>query len=111
MLIRGATRAWPAEPGQVKCFSKDLVTSHETGAMSVHHLRIEPNGEFKAHAHDDLTELHFVISGRGQAQIGDTWEDVVAGDVALALPGVSHALRNNNPDPLFILCVFTPPLV
>jgi quercetin dioxygenase-like cupin family protein len=111
MVIQGATRAWPAEPGQVECFSRDLVTSIETAAMSAHHLRIEPGGEFRAHTHERETELHFVISGRGQAQVGESWEEVAEGDVALALPGVPHALRNTSSSPLFILCVFTPPLV
>jgi len=111
MIIHGATRTWPAEPGQVDCFSRDLVTSVETEAMSAHHLRIEPGGEFISHTHERETELHFVISGCGQALIGDQWEEVVAGDVALALPGIVHALRNPNSNPLFILCVFSPPLV
>ena len=110
MIIHGETRAWPAEPGQIDCFSRDLVTGVETEAMSAHHLRIEPGGEFISHAHERETEIHFVISGRGQAQIGNQWEDVVPGDVALALPGVTHALRNPESTPLFILCVFAPPL-
>ena len=111
MIIHGATRLWPAEPGQIECFSRDLVTSKETDAMSAHHLRIEPGGEFKVHTHERETEIHFVISGHGQAQIGDQWEDIDAGDVALALPGIAHALRNPTSTPLFILCVFAPPLV
>jgi quercetin dioxygenase-like cupin family protein len=111
MVIHAETLPWPAEPGQVNCFSRDLVTSKETEALSAHHLRIEAGGEFKSHTHGRETELHFVISGRGKALIGDQWEDVVAGDVALALPGIVHALRNPNSDPLFILCVFSPPLV
>lgn len=110
-MIHGATRAWSAELEQKECFSKNLVTSVETETMSAHHLRIEPGGEFKSHTHKDETELQFVISGRGQALIDDQWKDVVAGDVALALPGIVHALRNPNSDPLFILCVFSPPLV
>jgi quercetin dioxygenase-like cupin family protein len=111
MIIRGAARAEPAVAGQQACFAKDLVTSAETPALSTHRLRIEPGGEFTSHAHERETEMQFVISGQGQAQIGDQWEDVVGGDVALALPGVAHALRNNSASPLFILCVFTPPLV
>ena len=111
MVIHSATRTWPAVSGQEACFAKDLVTSVETKAMSAHHLRIEPGGEFKSHAHEHETEVQFVISGQGQAQLGDRWEDIVGGDVALALPGVAHALRNNSAAPLFILCVFTPPLV
>jgi quercetin dioxygenase-like cupin family protein len=110
MVIHGASRTWPAEPGQVQCYSRDLVTSVETPAMSAHHLRIEPGGEFKSHVHERETEIHFVISGHGQAQVGEQWEDVEAGDVALAFPGVAHALRNNSASPVFILCVFTPAL-
>ena len=111
MIIHGETRSWPAEPGQIECFSRDLVTSTENEEMSAHHLRIEPGGEFTSHSHARETEIHFVISGRGQALIGDQWTEVVPGDVALALPGIDHALRNPNPEPLFILCVFSPPLV
>ena len=111
MVIHGAARSWPAEAGQVGCFSRDLVTSAQTPAMSAHHLRIEPGGEFKSHVHGRETELHFVIQGHGQAQIGDQWEDVVAGDAVLAIPGVPHGLRNNSASPLFVLCVFTPSLV
>ncbi len=111
MIIHAATRAWPAEPGQVNCFSKDVVTSVETQAMSAHHLRIEPGGEFLTHTHERETELHFVISGRGQALVGDQWEDMSAGDGVLVLPGAAHGLRNPNSEPLFILCVFSPPLV
>jgi quercetin dioxygenase-like cupin family protein len=110
MLIRGATREWPPEPGQVDCFSKDLVTSAETGAMSAHHLRIEPGGLFKCHAHDRETELHFMISGYGRAQLGDSWVDMKPGDVVLTLPGVPHAFQNNTSEPIFVLCVFSPPL-
>jgi quercetin dioxygenase-like cupin family protein len=110
VVIHGETRSWPLEPGQIGCFSKDLVTKAETKAMSAHHLRIEPGCEFKSHTHERETELHFVISGRGQALDGDKWEEVVGGDVVLSLPGIVHALRNTSADPLFILCVFSPPL-
>lgn len=111
MIIQGETRTWPAEPGQIECFSRDLITSVENEEMSAHHLRIEPGGEFTSHSHALETEIHFVISGRGLALVGDQWAEVVAGDVALALPGVEHGLRNPNSEPLFILCVFSPPLV
>ena len=110
MLIRGATRVWPPEPGQIDCFSRDLVTKAETDAMSAHHLRIEPGGEFKRHTHERETELHFMISGHGRAQLGDSWVDMEPGDVVLTLPGVPHAFRNDTPEPIFILCVFSPPL-
>jgi quercetin dioxygenase-like cupin family protein len=110
MLIRGAARTWPEEPGQVGCFSRDLVTSVESNAMSAHHLRIEPGCEFTSHTHARETEIHFVISGCGHAQDGDKWEEFTAGDVVLSLPGLVHSFRNTSASPLFILCVFSPPL-
>lgn len=108
---RGAARSWLAEPGQVGCFSKTLATSAETEAMSAHQVRIEPGSEFKSHTHERETELHFVISGCGQALNGDRWEDIVGGDVVVAHPGIVHGLRNTGSDPLFVLCVFSPPLI
>ena len=111
MIIRGATRAEPAVAEQQACFAKDLVTSTETRALSTHRLRIEPGGEFLSHVHERETEMQFVISGQGQAQMDGQWEAVSEGDVVLALPGVAHAWRNSGSGPLFILCVFTPPLV
>ena len=111
MVIHGATRDEPAVAGQQACFAKDLVTSAETPALSTHRLRIEPGGEFTSHVHERQTEMQFVISGHGQAQMGDKWESVGEGDVALALPGVAHAWRNSSSAPLLVLCVFTPPLV
>jgi mannose-6-phosphate isomerase-like protein (cupin superfamily) len=110
MVIHGETRSWPQEPGQEGCFSRDLATSAETSVISAHHLRIDPGCEFKSHTHERETELHFVISGCGQALDGDGWEKVVGGDVVLSLPGVVHCLRNTGSRPLFILCVFSPPL-
>jgi quercetin dioxygenase-like cupin family protein len=111
MVIRGATRPEPAAAGQKACFAKDLVTSAETQALSTHQLRIEPGGEFTSHVHERETEMQFVISGQGQAQMGGLWEAVSEGDVVLALPGVAHAWRNTSSSPLFVLCVFSPPLV
>lgn len=110
MLIRGATRPWPEEPGQIACYSKDMTTRSESDVLSAHHLRIEPGGEFRPHSHEIETELHFVISGCGQALEGDRWEQVTAGDVVLDPPGVEHGFRNTSSKPLFILCIFTPPL-
>lgn len=111
LVVNGATRAWSAEPEHKGCFSKNLVTRAETEAFSAHHLRIEPGGGFKPHVHAGETELHFIISGRGQVLVGERWDDVVAGDAVLAFPGIVHGLRNPGSDPLLVLCVFSPPLV
>jgi mannose-6-phosphate isomerase-like protein (cupin superfamily) len=111
LVINGATRAWSTEPDQKGCFSKNLATRAETEALSAHHLWIEPGGGFKPHVHESETELHFIISGIGQVLIGERWAEVVAGDAVLAFPGIVHGLRNSGSDPLFVLCVFSPPLV
>lgn len=111
MLVQDSTLAWKPETDFPRTFSKTLITSAQTAQLSAHHLRVEPGGEVVCHAHQRETELHFIISGQGQALIGDRWEEVKAGDVVLAPPDVPHGMRNHSAEPLFFLCVFAPPLV
>ena len=111
MLVQDSTLDWKPEPDFPRTFSKTLVTSAQTAHLSAHRLRVEPGGQVVCHAHQRETEMHFIISGQGQALIGDRWEEVKAGDVVLAPPDVPHGIRNHSDEPLFFLCVFAPPLV
>jgi len=111
MLIQDETLTWKQENSFVLTFVKTLLTSAETDKLSAHHLRVEPGGEVIAHSHDRETEMHFIISGQGQALMGGAWAPVKAGDVVLAQPSSLHGIRNDSNTPLFFLCVFAPPLV
>ncbi|MCL4396453.1 MAG: cupin domain-containing protein [Chloroflexi bacterium] len=111
MLVAYDKRAWSRLAEETRCSSKDLVTSVETKALRAHHLKVEPGGEMRQHSHDTLTEMHFVSAGHGEISIQGIWNPVCAGDVVLVPPGVPHGARNNTDEPLFLLCVFSPPLV
>ena len=111
MLIRNEAIAWKEETQHVRSFSKDLVTHSSSPLFSAHHLKIEPGGQISLHTHDRESELHFVISGQGEALLDGQWKSVDIGDVVFAQPTVPHGLRNNGTTPLFVLCVFAPPLV
>ncbi len=111
MLIRNQDIRWKEETKNIRAWSKDLITSSSSRMFSAHHLKIEPGGEILAHTHAIESELHFVIAGQGQALLDGKWESVGEGDVVLAHATVPHGLKNDGATPLFVLCVFAPPLV
>jgi quercetin dioxygenase-like cupin family protein len=68
-----------------------------------------PGQEHKAHVHADQDKLYLVLSGTGEAEVGETKEAVSAGDLILAEAGVSHGLKNTSSEPFTVLVVFGPP--
>jgi quercetin dioxygenase-like cupin family protein len=68
-----------------------------------------PGQEHRAHVHPDQDKLYYVLTGSGQAQVGEEVLDVAAGDLVLAPAGVLHGLKNTGTEPLSVLVVFGPP--
>ncbi len=110
VLIQNANFDWSGIEGSQAAYSKDLVTSQEWNAASLHYVRVEPGGEIAMHTHPVETEAHFVVSGEGKGTAGDQTYHLTASDVLLALPGVAHSVHNNGLQDLVLLCIFNPPL-
>ena len=68
-----------------------------------------PGQEHAAHVHADQDKLYFVLSGSGDAQVGDETHEVSRGDLVLAPAGVPHGLKNTGLEPLVVMVVFAPP--
>lgn len=68
-----------------------------------------PGQEHAAHVHADQDKLYYVLSGAGEAQLGDETHEVAGGDLILAQAGVAHGLKNTGAVPLVVLVVFAPP--
>lgn len=110
MLIRNKEIAWKDEASHKRASSKTMFTGSMAKEFSAHHVRIASGGEIVAHSHERESELHFVISGQGQALVNGEWTSLGEGDVVLARPGVTHGLRNNGATTFHVLCIFSPPL-
>lgn len=68
-----------------------------------------PGQEHAAHVHADQDKLYYVLSGSGEATVGDETHAVSEGDLVLAPAGVPHGLKNTGLIPMTVLVVFAPP--
>jgi quercetin dioxygenase-like cupin family protein len=68
-----------------------------------------PGQEHQAHTHADQDKMYVVLSGEGEASVGEESSAVGPGDILLAPAGVVHGLRNAGAGPLTVLVIFSPP--
>ncbi|MEA1969029.1 MAG: cupin domain-containing protein [Thermodesulfobacteriota bacterium] len=67
-------------------------------------FEISKNGHTPCHTHEWEHEI-FVHSGNGEVLCNNEWKPVAKGS-ALFIPGnEKHQIRNNNDEPLIILCL------
>ncbi|MBK9166293.1 MAG: cupin domain-containing protein [Bryobacterales bacterium] len=69
----------------------------------------EPGQEHKSHVHQDQDKFYYVISGTGEATIGDAAFPVSAGAFVAAPEGVPHGIRNTGDGRLIVMVVMGPP--
>jgi quercetin dioxygenase-like cupin family protein len=75
-------------------------------------VSIFPPGSMpEGHVHPAEEETIYCVSGRGRIVTPDETADVEAGVVVHVAPGTFHATEADGPEPLELLCIFTPPVV
>lgn len=75
-------------------------------------VSVFPPGSAPAgHVHDAQEETIYVTSGRGRLVTPEATADLEPG-VAVFIPvGTFHATESDGPDPLELVCLFSPPVV
>ncbi len=64
------------------------------------HMVLEKDCEVGKHTHSGDAETYYVLSGHGKYLNGDETVDVGPGDVMFTGDGETHALRNEEDEPL-----------
>ncbi|MBN2048374.1 MAG: cupin domain-containing protein [Anaerolineaceae bacterium] len=82
-----------------------LVDDDHDGApvYALRMIEIEPGGHSPHHSHNYEHE-NFVVEGKGQLFITDTWHDLYPGVVCFVPPNAEHEFRNTGDTPLKFLC-------
>ena len=89
-------------------FGPDIVpTEHVTVGLAVFPPGSRPTG----HVHDSQEETIFVTRGRGRLVTPDGTADLEAGVSVFIAMGTFHATESDGPDPLELVCLFSPPVV
>lgn len=97
-------------PGRVwhSYFSpKDGLSEHLSLGASVYPAGSKPEG----HVHPTQEETIYCAAGRGRIVTSDGSFEVEPGVVVHVKPGTFHATEADGPEPLELLCIFTPPVV
>ena len=72
-------------------------------------MSIPPGGEVGAETHKYTEQTLFFLSGTGEGEFDGKKFPIVAGDVAVVVPGTEHNFRNTGTEPMKIYTVYAPP--
>jgi len=87
-----------------------LVSSKDSGTVSVSVLEIGFGIEIPVHTHDPQVDSIFVVEGEGEAYVNGRWETVTEGDYVFVPAGVEHGIRNTGRSTLTLFVHHAPPL-
>ena len=92
-----------------RCFILELSNDGEDAEVSIARARVEPGVTTKRHRVVATAERYVILSGSGEARIGESApQAVVAGSVVRIPPGVAQSIANTGDDDLVFLCICTP---
>ena len=73
--------------------------------LKMGHTTVYPTGKTTGHAHSDMEEVYFVVSGEGLMKIGDDEFPIRAGAAFYVPPGEYHTTYNKGNLPLTVIWV------
>jgi quercetin dioxygenase-like cupin family protein len=83
------------------------LTKHLSLGVSIY----EPGARPVGHNHDSEEETVYCVSGRGRLVCEAGTSEVEPGVVTFIPAGTFHSTECDGPEPLELLCIFTPPVV
>ena len=86
---------------------------HNSGAKQVSMgVAVFPPGSRPAgHVHPAEEETIYCAAGRGRIVTPEGTAEIVPGVVVHVSPGTLHATESDGPEPLELVCIFSPPVV
>lgn len=100
---------WQPVPanGFVRCLLDHATTSAST-PFAMGTQTVDPGCHVREHVHDPNEEVIFVLSGAGEARVGEACHAMVPGTIFFFPPGRAHAFHNTGEAPLTFLWLMLP---
>jgi len=93
-----------------RAVAREIASPRNSGArnMSIADIRIPPGVTVRPH-HHDWEEVYYVTAGRGLMRVGDTTEELHAGQAVVIPPNAWHNIENLTDEDLRLIVVCAPP--
>ncbi len=104
-IFRSSSLGWQPHPRLRGIGIKSLENSETYPRASVTLLQVGPGVVIEAHAHEQATEIVFILSGQGILSLPEGEVTLGPGDGVTVPPTTVHALRNVGQEPMQILAV------
>jgi quercetin dioxygenase-like cupin family protein len=101
---------WKEHPRFKGILLKSLLAKEDNALANVNVVRVPAGCEIGGHGHASQVETIYVIAGRSVLTVEGVETPFNAGQIVAVPIGVPHSLRNEGPDMVELLTVFTPPL-
>jgi mannose-6-phosphate isomerase-like protein (cupin superfamily) len=72
-------------------------------------MTIPVDGEIGEEVHEDSDQILTIVSGTGEALLGDETQEVAQGELLVVPAGTNHNVRNTGVNPLVLYTVYGPP--
>ena len=76
--------------------------------QSLAEATLEPGGETAEHYHPQAEEIYYFVAGAGRMRLGESEDEIAAGDCVVIPPGTPHKLWNTGEGRLVLLCCCAP---
>ena len=100
---------WKEHPRFKGILFKPLITRADNPHANVNVVRVPPGCKIGLHTHSDQIETIYVLSGISVFTIAGVETSFAAGQIIAAPSGIEHSLRNDGPQMVELLTIFTPP--
>ena len=101
---------WKEHPRFKGILLKSLLTREDNALANVNVVRVPVGCQIGAHTHQSQVETIYVLAGRSVFTLNGVDTIFHAGQIVAVPMGVEHSLRNEGPELVELLTVFTPAL-
>lgn len=89
------------------CHISEVINQADHPEVSLATARVEPGITTRWHT-VEAREIYYILSGKGQAEVGEDVMEVVPGQAVSIAEGVRQRIKNTGQEDLVFLCVCTP---
>ena len=90
------------------CHILEIINNDKTKLLSIARARVGPGMRTRLHALEGTTEVYYILSGQGEANIDGLRYQVETGDCVYIQPSQDQSITNTGDEELTFLCVCHP---